>query len=306
MFEHDFVEWVCRFPQSRSGVAIGPGDDAALLHCSPGMLVTTDLLSEGVHFRIEEHAPERIGRKALAVSLSDIAAMGGQPAFGFVQLLLPRSFGMDFARRVQNGLFELAARFETPIAGGDTNRWDGGLVIGTTVLGSPGPGGVWKLGGARPRDRILVSGAFGGSILGHHLDFSPRVELAGWLSGRYPVHAATDVSDSLTVDLANLAEASGVAAHLVADRVPLSPAAHAIAGEGGPATGLSALDHGLTDGEDFELILAVSPADAAAILRDTGAPVPLTDIGEFLPGQGLFQIGSDGLAVPLYPSGYEH
>lgn len=321
MFENEFVEWACRHPQSGAGVEIGPGDDAAVVAAGPQLLVTTDLLSEGVHFRLGDQPPEWIGRKALAVSLSDIAAMGGRPTYAVVQLLFPRSMELETAKRIQSGLYGLAAEFGVPVVGGDTNRWNEGLVIGTTVFGTPGPGGIWTLRGARAGDAILVSGAFGGSLAGHHFRFVPRVGLADELSRKYSIHGATDVSDSLSIDLANLADQSGLAALIQSDRIPFREAAwqqtldavqHPKETAGGndadspvPRPG-SVLHRAMTDGEDFELILAVDPDTADAILADRSLSVPMSRIGSFEPGSGLYFEGRGGARFPFIPQGYEH
>ncbi len=299
MFEDEFVAWICSHPHPNERVRIGPGDDAALVQTRGLQLVTTDTLCDQVHFDLVRDGAGRVGRKALAVSLSDIAAMGGQPEFAVVQMVLPRSMSMGTARQLARGIFSLAEQHGVVIVGGDTNRWDGGLVIGTTVTGSP-IGDVWPLGGATAGDRIVVSGAFGGSLAGHHLDFDPRCGLARWLAENFRIHAATDVSDSLSIDLANMAQASRVAAEFDPRRIPLRPVIEKLPFD-------AAIEHALTDGEDFELILAVPPDVAGEICGHPDSPCPLTDIGFFREGEsGLFQRVEGGGVVPVRASGYVH
>ena len=300
MFEDEFVEWACRFQKRQKNVIIGPGDDAALVAESGELLVTTDLLADGIHFHVSTHQPELIGRKALAVSLSDIAAMGGRPINAVVQVMFPRSMDLEIAKRIQSGLYALADEFGVAIIGGDTNRWDGGLVIGTTVCGEL-IGNPWRIIGATAGDRILVSGSLGGSIAGHHLTFTPRCELAKYLATHYEIDAATDISDSLSIDLANMATSSRVGALLDLDKIPINEAARKMS-----SPEKSPLQHAMTDGEDFELIFAVDPETAARISKDGELPVALTDIGEFLEGTGIYARQVDGGRSEIDPSGYVH
>ena len=150
-----------------------------------------------------------------------------------------------------------------------------------------------------------MTGAFGGSILGKHLDFEPRVNESLKLAGLCRLHAGIDVSDGLSLDLSRIATESGCGAVLELSRVPIAPAAHELAGQ--KADGRTPLDHALSDGEDFELILAVAPDDAARMLSEQPvAPLQLTDIGEFIAEPGLWQITADGNRQPLEPRGWEH
>src|SRR5207248_8962470 len=125
-----------------------------------------------------EHAPEQIGRKALAVNLSDLAAMAAKPVAALVALALPRQGGEKIAKELYEGLLPLAAEFDCPVAGGDTNSWDGPLVISVTALGEVPPDRRWLRSGAHPGYAILVTGHFGGSILGPQFSFTPRVKEA--------------------------------------------------------------------------------------------------------------------------------
>lgn len=304
--EQELIRYLRQHLPDHPLLRVGAGDDAAVLSLagSPECVMTVDLLTEGVDFRLGEATPQRIGHKALAVNLSDLAAMAAEPLAGVVALALPRRGGMELARGLYEGLLPLAERYELAIAGGDTNSWDGPLVLSITLLGRVTSQGPLLRSGARPGDRILVTGAFGGSILGHHLDFEPRVTEALLLHGRYTLHAGIDVSDGLALDLSRLAEESGCGAVVEPETIPIAPDAVRLAKQ--QADGSTALEHALGDGEDFELILAVPPDEARRMLREQPLEVPLCDIGEFVAEAGLWQAGVRGVRQPLEPRGYLH
>ncbi len=266
--------------------------------------VTIDLLSDGVDFRLSEIDPRRAGRKALAVNLSDLAAMAAKPMAAVVSVCLPRPGGYELAQALVEGMLPLAEQYDVAIAGGDTNSWDAPLVVSVTLLGTVTERGPLRRDGARLGDRILVTGAMGGSILGRHLDFEPRVREALLLNERYRLHAGIDISDGLSLDLSRLAEASGCGAVLHTTGVPVHDDARRLARQ--RDDGATPLEHALNDGEDFELILAVPPADAGSLLAEQPLDVPLTDIGEFVEEPGLWQIDARGIRHELPPRGWEH
>ena len=190
---------------------LGLGDDAAVLRMAgvDECVITVDLLTDQVDFKLTEVDPRRVGRKALAANLSDLAAMASRPLAAVIALALPRQGGLDLAVALYEGLLPLAEKYNLAIAGGDTNSWDGPLAIAVTLLGQVTPEGPLRRDGACPGDRIVVTGSFGGSLLGRHLDFEPRVDEALLLNRQYRLHAGIDVSDGLSIDLAHLAEESG-------------------------------------------------------------------------------------------------
>jgi thiamine-monophosphate kinase len=304
--ENDLLRWFRESLPQHSQVLLGPGDDAAILRLAAGanLVATTDMLMAGVDFHLGQHAPERIGRKALAVNLSDLAAMAARPVAALVSLCLPRQGGEALAKALYAGLLPLAAEFDCAIAGGDVNSWDGPLVINVAALGEVQPGREWRRSGARPGDVILVTGSFGGSILAKHFDFTPRVREALWLAERYEIHAAIDVSDGLSLDLARLCDASGCGAVIDPQRIPIASAAIDLATRE-PDRG-APLDRALSDGEDFELILAVSSETATKLLAEQPLATPLTQIGSFVAEPGLRLRDSDGVLQPLTPRGWEH
>jgi thiamine-monophosphate kinase len=304
--EADFLHWLGgQLPEHRQ-LLLGPGDDAALLRLSAraDLVVTSDLLTDGVDFLLEQCGPRRAGRKALAVNLSDLAAMASRPVAAIVSLALPAQDAPAIARDFFHGLLPLAAHYDVAIAGGDTNTWHQGLVASITALGETTARGVWTRAGAQPGDQILVTGSFGGSILAKHLDFEPRVSEALLLNERYDVHAAIDVSDGLSLDISRLAAASHCGAAIDLERVPIAEAARELARRAGDP--LSPLDHALRDGEDFELVFTATPDVAARILADQPLAVPVSVIGEMVQPPGLWQRLPGGQLARLEPLGYEH
>lgn len=293
-------------PKTASDVRVGPGDDAAVLawRAQADCVVTTDMLMDGVDFRLGVDEPERIGRKSLAVNLSDLAAMGAKPVAAVISLALPRAGGLELAKRLYAGLLPLAADFRCSIVGGDTNSYDGPLVISVTAIGRTTDVGPLLRSGARPGDAIVVTGEFGGSILGKQFDFTPRVREALELAKYYGARAAMDVSDGLSLDLSRMCAESKCGAVLRLDEVPIADAAHRVA-KGDPTAG-SALDHALSDGEDFELILALPRSEAERAVREQGGDCRRTIIGEFVAERGLWSVDSAGKRTPLVPRGYEH
>src|SRR5260370_30245449 len=239
------MDWLRRRTAPDPRVLLGPGDDTAVLRLAADRpcLITTDMLLDGSCFVLAEAGPRRVGRKAMAVNLSDIAAMAGQPVAAVVSVGLPRRQGLALAQELHAGLCEMADAFEVALVGGDTNSWDGPLVISVTLLGTPTGRGPVTRSGARPGDWLLTTGPLGGSILGKHLDFTPRVREACLLHDLADLHAMIDVSDGLAADVQHLCEESRCGAVLWAERIPISPAAQGMTDE------RSALEHALVDGE---------------------------------------------------------
>jgi thiamine-monophosphate kinase len=304
--ESDFIAWLRQRLPPHPALLLGPGDDAAVLRMAAGenCVVTVDLLSDHVDFRLGSDDPRRVGRKALAVNLSDLAAMAARPLAAVIAVCLPREGAGPLAVELYEGLLPLAAQFNLAIAGGDTNTWDGPLVVSITAIGQLTPRGPLVRSGARPGDLLLVTGALGGSILGHQFDFQPRVAEALLLHERYQLHAGTDISDGLARDLSHIATESNCGAMLDLADVPVSDAARRLAAARND--GRIPLDHALGDGEDFELLLAVPPEEARRMLADRPLAVPLTVIGQFVSEPGLWQRASDGKVTPLEPRGWEH
>ncbi|MCA9223893.1 MAG: thiamine-monophosphate kinase [Planctomycetales bacterium] len=301
--EAELIQWLKQRASKHERLSIGLGDDAAAITWpTPGResVVTTDLLTEGVDFLMGEVDPRRIGRKALAVNLSDIAAMGAEPLAAFVSLALPSRGALELAQQLYEGMFPLAEQFNVSIAGGDTNTWDGRLVISVTLIGEVDARQVWRRDRAMAGDWILVTGDFGGSRLAKQFDFTPRLAVAKRLRPSGQVRAAIDVSDGLSLDLSRLAAASGCGARIDLDAIPISADARRMSQL--DPDGPDPLTRALSDGEDFELILAVPPDEAARLLETQPLDAPLTHIGELIARPGLFT--TDGRE--LTPRGFLH
>lgn len=297
--EFDYIQWIRKQVACHPRVRIGPGDDCAAVEPPrTSLLITTDVLTEGVDFFLHEAGGYAVGRKAMAVNISDIAAMAGVPLATVVGLVLPRGSG-DLANELFHGMKGVADRFDVSVVGGDTNAWSGGLVVSVTVLGAATDRGPVTRAGARPGDWVFVTGPVGGSILGRHLDPTPRVREALALHAAADLHAMIDVSDGLAADLNHLLEESGCGAVLSADAIPIHPDAVALSRQ----THRAPLDHALSDGEDFELVFTVSADDGTRLLRTS--PVPgVTKIGECV-DSGLW-IEDGGERRPLPPTGWVH
>jgi len=303
--EAEFIAWAKRRVSKLPAPELGIGDDAAVIGCrshgdATRLVLTTDALGDGTHFKLSEHSPKRIGRKAAAVNLSDIAAMGARATHLLVSLTLPREASSGLAKEIFEGICEMAEHFQVSIAGGDTNCWDGPLNICVTAIGEVPANDLWRRSGARPGDLAVVTGPLGGSILGKHLDFLPRLDLAEKLTGKGLIHAATDVSDGLALDLHHLGTDSRAGVVIDLEKVPISDAAKLLAQN----TGKTPLQHALGDGEDFELLLAIPPQNVSE-LQSLGLWETFFVVGEFTPRTGLWsKIGQKLQQLP--PIGYSH
>ncbi len=279
-------------------VRCGVGDDAAVLRLGPfELLLASDMLVDGTHFDLSRTDPIRVGRKALSVNLSDIAAMAGEPLAAVVSLALPREVPDALVERLYDGLAERARHYRCPIVGGDTVGTDGPLAVSVAVLGKVEPGGAVLRSGARPGDRLLVTGQLGGSLAGKHLDFAPRLAEARYLKEHAELHALIDLSDGLAPDAYRLAAASGVRVVLLAEAIPVAESLR-----GQP----DALERALTDGEDFELLAAVSPRGLPALLADWPFDAQLTEVGYVEVGRGVELQWPDGRRRSVTPTGYAH
>lgn len=297
------------------GVTIGIGDDMALLETGGALLVTADMLMDGVHFNSAVHAPNEIGRKALAASLSDCAAMAVRPRWAMVSVALPEVWSMEQARELFRGIEALARVSDCGIVGGDTNSWSRPLVVDVTVLATPYPDVTpVRRDGALPGDELFVTGRLGGSLRGHHLTFTPRVEEARALGRRLGsnLHAMMDLSDGLSTDAGRMATASGHG--LLFDAEAIERVASAAALAASREDGHSPLNHALHDGEDYELLFA---AAAGGMERSETNPEKtdsadgrlmecLTRIGVVIEEPGVWLLAADGVRTPLESAGWQH
>ncbi|MDP7018100.1 MAG: thiamine-phosphate kinase [Pirellulaceae bacterium] len=303
------MRWLEETTPTSPAVALGIGDDGAILRGGPeDWVVAADMLLDGVHFDLQECGGRAAGRKALAVNLSDLAAMCATPTAALVTVALPPN-AAQLAREIHGGIVDLAAEFELAICGGDTNCWAQSLAISVTAIGKVTAGRAWKRSGGQPGDVLLATGSFGGSLSGKHLTFTPRVREALVIGGAIEVHAAIDVSDGVAIDCSRLAAASECGVALRLDRIPVSAAALELspsAAGGEEQSARSALDRALSDGEDFELVIAVAPSELER-LPDSDEFPSLTQIGVCIDRPGLWsQTAADEELRPLTAAGFLH
>lgn len=289
---------------------VGPGDDAAVLRPRPGedLVATVDAVVEGVHFDAS-FGPRDIGWKALAVNLSDLAAMGARPMHALVALALPPGASPRTATEIARGLGACARAYGTAIVGGNVTR-AGELSVTVTALGTVPAGRAVLRSGAQPGDLVAVTGTLGDAALGLRAHApralalrqrrpAPRLAAGRALAGL--VRAAIDVSDGLTQDLGHVCRASGVGARIGLADLPLSPAyrrmMRGLRDPWAPALG---------GGEDYELVLALPPqALGRARAAAKRARTPLTVVGRFVRGRGVKVVGDLGESLPV-PEGHDH
>ena len=319
--EFMFIDWVRRQTALDPAlVPVGPGDDCAVLTIGgERVLITTDMFLDGTHFDLAHDDPVLVGRKAMAANLSDIAAMAGLPRAAVVSVGLPRSHGLSLGRALYQGMRAMADAYACPIVGGDVTSWAAPasdlsdrsdmsdraaprrLAISIAMLGEPAGIEPVLRRGARVGDVVLVTGRLGGSLLGRHLTFEPRVAEARALAQAVRLHAMMDISDGLSPDLAHICAESGTGAVIQAASLPIHADAEALARR----TGRTPLDHALNDGEDFELLFTTDEDSARHLAAHPPIDVPLTAIGRIV-AEGLFIEDAAGRRAPLAPGGYEH
>jgi thiamine-monophosphate kinase len=307
--ENDLLNWIAEQPLGDDGrVTLGPGDDLAILDLPHRtVLAGVDQVLDGVHVDVARDGARAAARKALARSLSDIAAMAALPMACVVSVALPGQFPAEQARELYAGLRDLADAFCCPLVGGDIASWprrDGPMQISATVLACPAgaTGSIEPVrrSGGRAGQAIFVTGRLGGAWLGERRnDIHPRVREAIILALRYKLRAMIDISDGLAVDLTRLCRASGCGAEIDAAAIPIAD--DATAGRDIPP-----LAAALGDGEDYELLFTVPAGQARRLQADDKVPLPVTRIGTLIKAPQLWLIDDDGARSPLAPAGWEH
>ena len=293
---------------TNDSVVVAAGDDCAVLDLGvPGRLVLfkTDAVVEGIHFTADT-PPEKIGHKALARGLSDIAAMAGQPNSALVTLALPKDFEVARVEKIYAGLNALAQRHGVAVVGGETTTNPERMLISIALLGTVAKDKCLLRSGAKPGDAIFVTGQLGGSLAGRHLDFEPRLAEARWLAEHFSIHALMDISDGLAGDLRHLLQASRVGAELRGPSIPISREAKT-AGRG-KTSAKPPLLAALTDGEDFELLFTLGTRHAVPLLDAWRKQFPdllLTCVGRITSEPGLRLRDERGVRE-LGVRGYEH
>jgi thiamine-monophosphate kinase len=311
MNEFELIAKLTKALPTNDSVVVGAGDDCAVLDLGvPDKLILfkTDAVVEGVHFT-KETPPDKIGRKALARCLSDIAAMAGTPTAALVTIALPyRNGGMEaeFVVKIYDGLNALAEKYGVAIVGGETTTNPERYLISISLLGTVPRGKQILRSGAKVGDAIFVTGELGGSLAGKHLDFAPRLDEARWLAEHFHIHALMDLSDGLGGDLRHILDASKVGAVLLRSAVPVSRAAKLAARENSAAK--PPFIAALTDGEDFELVFTL-PSKSAVKLVDAWKKkfpeVKLSCVGKIVAGEGILIRDTIG-AHTFNANGYVH
>lgn len=324
--EFEFIDSL----RQRFGAAIG--DDAAIIRTAANSetVITTDLLVEDIDFRRTTAPPLLLGHKALAVSLSDIAAMGARPRWSLISIGLPEDvWQTDFADQFYEGLANLASRYDVKLIGGDTSRTTEKIVIDSIVLGECGAGKAVLRAGAQPGDQIFVTGSLGGAAAGlrliergahlaeQHLadDETQKIDhvllrqlrpepRVGWgmvLGEEHLAAAMIDVSDGLSSDLNHLCAASGVGALIESSLLPIDHQVVELCGR----RALDPLQLALHGGEDFELLFTVKPSHVARLPRRVDG-TPITRIGEIKSEMDGVQISEGSRVWDLNPGGWKH
>lgn len=276
----------------------GVGDDAAVIKYKKGenLLLTTDILIEGVHFKIKDATPYVIGHKALACSLSDIAAMGGCPKYALVSLGLPANLTYEFVKSLYRGIAKLADDYNVKIVGGDISRSEK-VIINIALLGLVKSKNLILRSKARIDDRIFVTGFLGGSQRGKHLNFKPRLKEAHILTTEYKINSMIDLSDGLASGIKRIIEASLAGAFIYEEKIPLSK-------------GIKDTSSALYDGEDFELLFTLSAKEACRLKQKHLKPLKtkVTEIGIIVnKREGFKIIDKEGKKRPVsLKKGFKH
>jgi thiamine-monophosphate kinase len=303
----------------------GIGDDCAIISQKAGLdtLISSDLLVEDVHFRLAQTPPRSLGHKTLAVSLSDIAAMGGRPRFCTLSLAIPAGIDDKFLTEFFDGFFALADKHSVTLVGGDTSSSEK-LVFDLNILGECRSGKAIRRDSARAGDLIFVTGHLGASAVGFkllergytrvndspneietlmnqavqsHLMPTPRIEIGQNLLELGIASSMIDLSDGLSSDLNHICEESCVGAIVFADQIPVSPSID--------VTKQDRMQMALNGGEDYELLFTAN-TQSSEMISEIASDVPITCIGEITEDARVLLMHSPGNSEPLLPRGYEH
>ena len=296
--ESAFIDWLKATLEEQTATSPGIGDDAAIFSTPAGMkqIVTSDSLVDRVHFDVSSTRLDLIGRKCVGASISDIAAMCGLPTYVIISIIAPKSFELDDLKTLYNGMASISNSYNCLIVGGDFVSHDGPLSINVTVIGQAKQDQLRFRFGTTVDDHIFVSGSLGGSSYGHHLSFEPRVKLGLILGDDPNVHAVTDITDGLVIDLYSILTAGNFGATLIESDIPTAP--HL-------ATPQTAIEAALYDGEDFELLFTAS-SGYRGHLEQLPDDVPITKIGYVTQELEFMLLTGSGDTRPLDIRGYAH
>jgi thiamine-monophosphate kinase len=271
------------------GVVNGPGDDCAVVetrNCRDFLVLKTDCVVAGVHFLPKANAPD-VGWKAMMRPLSDFAATSAVPQFALITLIAPKQTKVEWVKGLYRGLCRAAKRFKVSIVGGEMSSTPGPVAVSVNVAGFVERDRCVSRRGGKVGDDLFVTGRLGGAVKRKHLKFIPRIVESRWLTQNFPIHAMMDLSDGLGADLPRLAKASRVGFAIEMNNLPLTPGA--------------TIDNAISEGEDYELLLAISPRDRTRLQREWRKKFPkvlLTRIGRLNP--------QSAVGNPQLKRGYVH
>ena len=291
--EFEFIEKIKKRVPKLKNAILGIGDDCAVLDYTKDkyLLLTTDMLVENVHFDLSKVSAFKVGRKALAVSLSDIAAMAGTPKYCLVSLGFPQDMPVTILDDFYSGLLKLAKEFDVELIGGDTNASEK-LVCDVCVIGEVEKKFLTRRSGAKVGDGIFVTGSLGGSVKGKQYDFTPRVKEARTLVANFKIHSMIDISDGLSLDLYHITDSGNVGAVIYDDCIPISQNSNS-------------KQDALSGGEDFELLFT-SPVDVTEEILSKKLAMPVQKIGEIVPRRDGVKIVKEKGKTELKKTGYRH